>query len=337
MPKNAAVKTGAETPDYPRMPLGAAEPDDVQRPSTSGSSWISVDAPSDVGLTGLRAHLARVVDEHGLRSLTVVVDDPDLGRQAFRSGAGSGAPGALTAGPGVLVDPVGAATGLEADLLVALCAASLRVDVLRDTADATGELALRRLAGVYAVEIESEDDLTACRIYVDDDAHDDVGRVAARLLTVEPGSRLVVEVERTAPVAAASPPPQQPSVVEPGPGEPARRETDAGLRLLAVRSVPEEGEIEAHVALGGARAVGRAPLAHGLAGAAEAVLAATTQVEPGSSWQHAWVRTVETTADGHFVVAVALIDPDADGHRHGIATGLSPIEAAARATANALA
>jgi hypothetical protein len=236
----------------------------------------------------------------------------------------------------VLVDPVGAAIGLDADLLVALCAASLRVDVLRGTADATGELALRRLAGVYAVEIERDADLTACRIYVDDDAPDDVGRVAARLLTVEPGSRLVVEVERTAPVTAPAPPPSRPAPAEAGSFEPASSATDVGLRLLAVRSVPEEGEIEAHVALGGARAVGRAPLAHGLAGAAEAVLAATTQVEPGSSWQHAWVRTVETTADGHFVVAVALVDPEADRHRHGIATGLSPIEAAARATANAL-
>lgn len=318
------------------MPLGAAEPDDVQQPSTSGSTWISVHAPSDVGLSELRAHLERVVEEHGLRSLTIVVDDPDLGRQAFRSGAGPGEPGALTAGPGVLVDPVGAAIGLDADLLVALCAASLRVDVLRGTADATGELALRRLAGVYAVEIERDADLTACRIYVDDDAPDDVGRVAARLLTVEPGSRLVVEVERTAPVTAPAPPPSRPAPAEAGSFEPASSATDVGLRLLAVRSVPEEGEIEAHVALGGARAVGRAPLAHGLAGAAEAVLAATTQVEPGSSWQHAWVRTVETTADGHFVVAVALVDPEADRHRHGIATGLSPIEAAARATANAL-
>ena len=319
------------------MPLGAAEPGDVQQPATSGSSWISVDAPSDVGLAGLRAHLERVVEHHGLRSLTVVVDDPDLGRQAFRSGAGSVQPGALTAGPGVLVDPVDAATGLEPDLLVALCAASLRIEVLRDTADATGELALRRLAGVYAVEIERDGDLTACRISVDDDAPDDVGRVAARLLTVEPGSRLVVEVDRTAPVTVPAPV-QQPAgaASEPGPEEPARPPTEAGLELLAVRSVPEEGEIEAHVALGGARAVGRAPLAHGLAGAAEAVLAATTQVEPSSSWQHAWVRTVETTADGHFVVAVALVDPEADGHRHGIATGLSPIEAAARATANAL-
>ncbi len=320
------------------MPLGAVEPDDVQQPSTSGSSWISVDAPSDVGLNGLRSHLERVVQQHGLRSLTVVVDDPDLGRQAFRSGAGPGAPGTLTAGPGVLVDPAEAATGLEADLLVALCAASLRVDVLRDTTDATGELALRRLAGVYAVEIEHDEDLTACRIFVDSDASDDVGRVAARLLTVEPGSRLVVEVERPAPVTVpVAPPLQRPVPAEPGHDEAASTASDAGLRLLAVRSVPEEGEIEAHVALGGARAVGRAPLAHGLAGAAEAVLAATTQVEPGSTWQSAWVRTVETTADGHFVVAVALVDPEADGHRHGIATGLSPIEAAARATANALA
>jgi hypothetical protein len=320
------------------MPLGAVEPDDRHEPSTSGSSWIAVDAPSDVGLTGLRAHLERVVAQHGLRSLTVVVDDPDLGRQAFRAGAAPGEPGAVTAGPGVLVDPVDAARGLEADLLVALCAASLRVDILRDTADATGELALRRLAGVYAVEIERDDDLTVCHVSVDADAPDDVGRVAARLLTVEPGSRVVVEVERTAPVTVpVTPPPQQAAATGPGPDEAVSRATDAGLRLLAVRSVPEDGEIEAHVALGGARAVGRAPLAHGLAGAAEAVLAATTQVETGSSWQPAWVRTVETTADGHFVVAVALIDPDADGHRHGIATGLSPIEAAARATATALA
>jgi hypothetical protein len=320
------------------MPLGAVEPDDVPQPSTSGSTWISVDAPSDAGLNGLRAHLERVVEQHGLRSLTVVVDDPDLGRQAFRSGAGPGVPGALTAGPGVLAEPAEAATDLDADLLVALCAASLRVDVLRDTADATGELALRRLAGVYAVEIERDDDLTVCRIFVDTDADDDVGRVAARLLTVEPGSRLVIEVERTAPVTIPVAPPllQRPVDTEPGFDEAARRSPDAGLTLLAVRSVPEEGEIEAHVALGGARAVGRAPLAHGLVGAAEAVLAATTQVEPGSSWQSAWVRTVETTADGHFVVAVALVDPGADGHRHGIATGLSPIEAAARATANAL-
>jgi hypothetical protein len=103
-----------------------------------------------------------------------------------------------------------------------------------------------------------------------------------------------------------------------------------------VRSVPEDGEIEAHVAVGGSRAVGRAPLARGLAGAVEAVLAGIEQVAPGLRWVPAWARTVETTADGHFVVAVALVDPTGSDHRHGIATGTSPIEAAARAASRSL-
>ena len=315
------------------MPLEASEPSAAPAAEPQAASWIAADAPEDVGLVGLRTHLERVVSRLGLRSLTVVVDDPDLGRQAFRAGAGAVEPGAISVGAGVLADPAVPSDHLDADLLVALCAASLRVDVLRDTADATGELALRRLPGVFAVELEDDGDLTICRVHVGDDAPDDVGRVAARLLPATGGSRLVVEVVRaahaTAPpvVTAASPTP---------PDEASTPAADA-ITLLAVRSVPEDGEVEVHLGLGGARAVGRAPLSRGLAGAAEAVLAAATQVTAGPVWRPSWARTVETTADGHFVVAVALVDPDAEQHRHGIATGTSPIEAAARATAGALA
>ncbi|MFO7591671.1 MAG: hypothetical protein R6X23_12365, partial [Acidimicrobiia bacterium] len=107
--------------------------------------------------------------------------------------------------------------------------------------------------------------------------------------------------------------------------------------LLAVRSVPEDGEIEVHLAVGGTRAVGRAPLSRGLAGAAEAVLVGTSQLDPTyEGWILAWVRTVETTAEGRFVVAASLGDPSGE-HRHGIATGMSPIMGAARATAVAMA
>ncbi|HEY8216782.1 MAG TPA: hypothetical protein VIH82_06600 [Acidimicrobiia bacterium] len=292
-------------------------------------SWIGADAPGDVGLAGLRQHLDRVVERQGLRSLTVVVDDPDLGRQAFRAGAGPVEPGTLSAGTGVLADPP--SPGIDADLLVALCAASLRVDVLRDTADVTGELDLRRLPGVFAVEIEQDGDLTICRVHVSADAPADVGRVAARTLATEEGSRLVVEVVRTT-VASTPPTPAT------APAAPDEQPSDAApvMSLLAVRSVPEDGEVEVHLAVGDARAVGRAPLSRGLAGAVEAVLAAATQVAVHAHWRPSWVRTVETTSDGRFVVAAALVEPHSAEQRHGIARGSSPIEAAARATVGAL-
>jgi hypothetical protein len=307
------------------MPLEASEP--IVGPPAQ-HAWTAVDAPSEVGLAGLRQHLERVVARLGLRSLTVVVDDPDLGRQAFRAGAGGVTSGMLEVGAGVLADP--AAPDLDADLLVALCAASLRVDVLRETADATGELAVRRLRGVFAVEVEQDDDLTLCRIHVSADAADDIGRIAARSLVPRDGTRLVVEVVRPtagAPLAASP----EPSFATPPPS------TADTISLLAVRSVPEDGEIEVHVGLGAARSIGRAPLSRGLAGAVEAVLAATAAVGTHSRWRPSWVRTVETTADGHFVVAAALHDPESAEHRHGIATGSSPIEAAARAAVGALA
>jgi hypothetical protein len=66
------------------------------------------------------------------------------------------------------------------------------------------------------------------------------------------------------------------------------------------------------------------------------VLAGVAQVEPLPVWIPSWVRTVETTAAGSFVVAVALVEQGAGTQRHGIAVGTSPLEAAARATVTAL-
>jgi hypothetical protein len=316
------------------MAVEASESSDASPAEPPGASWIAAEAPNDVGLTGLRQHLERVVARLELRSLTVVVDDPDLGRQAFRAGTGTVEAGALQAGTGVLADP--GSPELDADLLLALCAASLRVDVLRETTDTTGELAVRRLRGVFAVEIEQDDELTICRVHVSDDAPDDVGRVAARRLLAPDGARLVVEVVRTG-RASAGPPSAPAAPTAPTAPVPAPTVAAPTVALLAVRSVPEDGEIEVHLALGDARVVGRAPLSRGLAGAVEAVLAATTQVDAPPRWRASWVRTVETTSEGQFVVAAALTDPESAEHRHGIATGSSPIEAAARATVGALA
>ena len=356
-----------------------------------------------VGLAGLRAHLDRVVQRHGLRSLLVVIDDADLGRQAFRAGTGLLESGVAAAGPGVTSDPPLPSNVLDGELLTALCTMSLRLELLGEAdgeavgeADDGAELALRRLPGVYAVVLEHDGDVTLCHVLATADAPEDVARQAAEALGPSTGAKLVVELRRDpAPTAAAATPavpapgpapapvptppaaapapaakpslvvPEQfadatwsedalarrlkptratPASAPPAPPEPreAVREPLGApparqpVTLLAVRSVPEEGEIEVHVAVGSTRSVGHAPLFRGLAGAAEAVLAAAGQIDASvMEWTPAWVRTVETTADGRFVVAASLGAPS--GHRHGIGTGASPIEGAARATARAMA
>lgn len=341
------------------------------------------------GLAGLRAHLDRVVRRHRLRSLVVVVDDPDLGRQAFRAGSGAVAAGIVATGPGVTTDPPLAPDDLDEDMLTALCAMSLHLQLLGeiDEPDDDGELALRRLPGVYAVALERDGDVTLCHVLATADAPEDVARRAAEALTASTGAKVVVEVLRdpaapgvpsgsgrneilpARPRAAAEVPPRAALAISESIEErfadatwsadtpPSARSARRGAgrdpiaaqaqaqreaptspaTLLAVRSVPEDGEIEAHLAIGSTRAVGRAPLARGLAGAAEAVLVGARQIDPShAGWMPAWVRTVETTADGHFVVVASLSGP-AGEHRHGIATGTSPIMGAARATAVAMA
>lgn len=326
-----------------------------------------------VGLSGLRAHLDRVVERHGLRSLLVVIDDDDLGRQAFRAGTGPLEPGVAAAGPGVFSDPPLPPSELDGELLTTLCAMCLQLEVLGESAgepDDHDELALRRLPGVYAVVLEHDGDVTLCHVLATADAPEDVARQVAEALGPSTGAKVVVELRRdpgetplatrqttVRPPAPRSPAPARTSVVPPQFAdatwsadalalrpEPAAAPTSPRLPepvhpvldVVAVRSVPADGVIEVHLGLGNARSVGRAPLARGLAGASEAVLAAFGQIdESATGWTPTWVRTVETTADGRFVVAASL--DAASGHHHGIAAGSSPIEGAARATAAALA
>ncbi len=330
-----------------------------------------------LGLAGLRTYLDRVVQRHRLRSLVVVIDDADLGRQAFRAGPGAVESGVVAAGPGVTTDPPLAPGDLDDDMLMALCAMSLHLQLLGevDDVDDDHELALRRLPGVYAVALEHDGDVTLCHVLATADAPEDVARRAVEALSASTGAKVVVEVHRDPPEAADNTPaPARPVITpeieaqfadatwspdaaawrttrapvehrgadtsgepEPVPNPPALRPEPTTPTLRSVRSVPETGEIEAHLAVGGVRAVGRASLAHGLAGAVEAVLTGTRELDPAASgWMPTWVRTVETTADGRFVVAVSLAGPN-DAQRHGIASGASPIEGAARATTLALA
>lgn len=304
---------------------GGAEPD----PPPDGS----VDAAGGVpGLATLHAMLDRVVTARGLRALTIVVDDPELGLQAFRAGTGPFESG-LAGVPGCRTEPPVASDDLDGALLVALCAASLRVEVLRgddvEGADAA-ELALRRLPGVRAVVVERDADLLVVQVHAEQDAPTDLARTAARA---------------AAPFAAATDAEHASLVVEivrAGSGDALPRDPSAGVvagvgvpEVVAVRSVPETGEIEVHIRRAETRTIGRAPMAQGLTGAVAATLDALHQVAPGLELGLAWVRTIETTADGRFVVAVALHGGAERAARHGLGSGASPIEAAARGALDA--
>ena len=296
--------------------------DEPSAPATEPA--VGTDSP---GLAALHAMLNRVARELELRSLTIVVDDPDLGRQAFRAGPGPFGAGALTGEPGCRADPPLPADRVDAELLVALCAASLRVDVLRGEAASdvdAAEIALRRLAGVLSVTVERDEELLVVQIHAAADAPDDLGRVAARATASLAEGSVVVEILRS-------------SEIQPGAGVAAPLVPEAPVppTLVAVRSVPEAGEIEAHVRLGSARTIGRAPMAQGLAGAVDAVLDALRQLIPDLNLSFAWARTIETTPDRRFVVAVALHEVETRATRHGLGSGGSPIEAAARAALDA--
>jgi hypothetical protein len=67
------------------------------------------------------------------------------------------------------------------------------------------------------------------------------------------------------------------------------------------------------------------------AAAADATLDALRDLDEALAYRTAWVRTVDTLPDRRFLVAVSLTRTD-DTPVYGIATGASPIEAAARAT-----
>lgn len=113
----------------------------------------------------------------------------------------------------------------------------------------------------------------------------------------------------------------------------------AGARaeLVAVHSAPETGELEVHLRVADRRTIGRGPLARAGAAAVTATLDALAELDPSgdnAGLRVGWVRTIDTTPERQFLVAVSI--RRADGvPLHGLASGASPIEAAARATLHA--
>lgn len=272
------------------------------------------------GLSALYDALAAAAERIGLDGLALAVDDPDLGHQGFAGGPEARAAlRDLTADPGRrwAVVPTSADPPVELDALRALAATALRLGRLEPEADPDTalEVAVRSLphvTGVLRTGGVIEATVTAGH-------HDDVvARMAAAALPV--GGAVVL---RDAEIGPAPAPPSGPR---------------ARAELVAVRTVPETGELEVHLRAGDQRTIGRGPLARAGQAAASATLDALVGLEPepprAAQWRVGWVRTIDTTPDREFLVAV-MIRRGAERSLYGLAAGTSPVEAAARATLHA--
>jgi hypothetical protein len=269
------------------------------------------------GLPLAYAALERVRCEHRLVRLSVTVDDPVLGRQVLVVPRGV-LPSSVDEPPGWSAEPLIDEPSTDLELAVALCRTTLRVEMPASPVDAA-ELALRRLEGVQAVAVDGD----VIRVQVGASASDRVGTEAIGVVKAHLDRTVVVEVTRLG--GSPTPPPPEPSPP-----------SQSALEVVAVCTAPESGELEVHLRVGEVRTVGRAPLTRGLVGAAEATLAAW-HARPGAPARRiAWARTVETSADARFVVAVAIEVPAAQGVAHGIGNGPNPMEAAVHATGDAL-
>ena len=178
------------------------------------------------------------------------------------------------------------------------------------------ELGLRRLPGVLAVGFAETAGLVIVEVQAGPDACDELARDATVLALQHLGEPVAVEVVRW------------------GDGPPRAGETR--LRLVEVTTDPAAGEITVHLTRDEERAVGRASTAHGLLGVVEATVYAIRTFLPELTYLPGWARTVETTPDRRFLVVASVTYPEARAHLRGTAEGISPLDAAARATLAAL-
>jgi len=157
------------------------------------------------------------------------------------------------------------------------------------------------------------------------------------LVIDEPVGPTTAAAPTAAAPTAAAPTAAAPSVETPaGTSDAVRESAERRVRLLAVLTFPDTDELEVHLTLDGRRAIGRAAASRALLGAVEATLDALTTFLPELDTKASWARTLESAAGEPYLVGVGLVGSEVHAHRHGLATGASPIEAAARATLHAV-
>jgi hypothetical protein len=218
------------------------------------------------------------------------------------------------------------------------------------------ELELRRLPGVRAAGFDESPDVLLVQLHVADDAgraerSDQPVPVSASRIAARHSDRPVaVEVVRwrAAPVAPApvAPVPTPRGIAEPVVVATVSESAEVVAieairpRLLAVLAFPDTDELEVHLVLDGRRTIGRAAARRGIEGAVEATIDAVRELgmQNGLAPHARWARALDEAGYGdEVVVAVALegVDDRRSVH-YGMASGTSPIDAAARATLDAL-
>ena len=220
------------------------------------------------------------------------------------------------------------------------------------------ELELRKLPGVSAAGFEEADDVLLVQLHVtegvehinrSDRTDQPVPVSASRIAARHSDLPVAVEVVRWRTAAASAPT----EILEPEPERAgptranlddasAEREPQSGeaerARLLAVLPFPDSDELEVHLVLAGRRAIGRSAVSAGAPGAVQATLDAVRDLRAGINASVRWARVLEPhEGDGRQVVAVALDGLDARAPvQYGLAGGTTLVDAAARATLDAL-
>jgi hypothetical protein len=206
------------------------------------------------------------------------------------------------------------------------------------------ELELRKLPGVRAAGFDVRDDLLIVQLHVVPGAGSEgsLPIAATRIAARHADRPVAVEVVRwrDAPQGPLSRPDE---VAAPAAHEvPAAtaavdpvEATTGRMRLLAVLSFPDTDELEVHLILDGRRTIGRAPASRGLVAALDATLAAVKDFGFPLDPTPQWARGLESTAE-EALVAVALDEGGGGSVLYGVAAGATPIDAAARATLDAI-
>jgi hypothetical protein len=232
------------------------------------------------------------------------------------------------------------------------------------------ELELRKLPGVRAAGFDDVDDMLMVQLHVTDtpersprnERGDQPVPVSASRIAARHSDRPVaVEIVRWRSVALPVPPPPAPPVAPVPPvastptRAPDRPEVPAApapiasatpelaseshrIRLLAVLAFPDTDELEVHLVLDGRRTIGRAPASTGIDGAVVATIDAIRDLDTGVNARMEWARALDDDPGREQVavaVAVTEVDPRSSLN-YGLAAGTSLVDAAARATLDAL-
>jgi hypothetical protein len=209
------------------------------------------------------------------------------------------------------------------------------------------EIELRKLPGVRAAGFSERDDVLLVQLQVGEASEAGLPLQASRIAHRHSERPVAVELVRwrnfAAPTGTPAPTPPPAPTAEAAPiGEaseaPAvdlREPSERRVRLLAVLTFPDTDELEVHLTLDGRRTIGRAAASRGLLGAVEATLDALRAFAPTLTLESGWARPIDVASDEPFLVACE-VSAGVGSARHGIATGGSPIEAAARASLHAL-